>query len=111
LGEINVTFMDQITYFLRQHLHDIAIAMIATLLMTFGSDINRFIKGLIRKHHFIVRLAIFVLVCAIGYGLVTVFLADVLMIMLRSIPRQFLALSIVIIFIFLGLAAETRRQI
>lgn len=103
--------MDQITHFLRQHLHDIAIAMIATLLMIFGSDINRFIKKLVKKHHFIVRVAIFVLVCAIGYGLATVFLADFLMTLLRSIPRQFLALSIVIIFIFLGLVAETRRQI
>lgn len=103
--------MDQITNFLRQHLHDMAIAMIATLLVIFGNDINRFIKSLVKKHHFIVRLTIFVLVCAIGYGLATVFLADFLVAMLRSIPRQFLALSIVIIFIFLGLAAETRRQI
>ena len=103
--------MDQITHFLRQHLHDIAIAMIATSLMIFGGDINRFIRSLVRKHHFIVRLVIFVLVCAIGYGLAMVFLAELLLTMLRSIPRQFLAVSIVIIFILLGFAAESRRQI
>ena len=43
--------MDQITNFLRLHLHDIAISMIATLLVIFGSDINRFIRQLVKKQH------------------------------------------------------------
>lgn len=103
--------MDQITNFLRLHLHDIAISMIATLLVMFGSDINRFIRQLVKKQHFLVRLGIFVLVCAIGYGVATIFLADVLLKTLAAIPRQFLALSIVVIFILLGLTAETRKQI
>lgn len=103
--------MDQITYFLRLHLHDIAMCIIATLLVIFGSDINRFIRGLVKKQHFLVRLGIFVLVCAIGYGVATLFLADVLLKMLTAIPRQFLTLSIVTIFIILGLTAETRKQI
>jgi|APGre2960657404_1045060.scaffolds.fasta_scaffold218636_1 hypothetical protein len=103
--------MDQITNFLRLHLHDIAISMIATLLVMFGSDINRFIRQLVKKQHFLVRLGIFVLVCAIGYGVATLFLTDVLFKMLAAIPRQFLALSIVVIFILLGLTAETRKQI
>ena len=86
-------------------------AMIATLLIIFGGDINGFVKSLVKKNHFIVRLIIFVLVCAIGYGFLSVFLADILLVMLKSIPRQFLALSIVVIFIFIGLLAESRRQI
>lgn len=103
--------MDQLTNFLRQHLNDIAMSMIATLLVIYGSDINRFIKRLIKKQHFIIRLGIFVVVCAIGYGVATLFLAEALLKMLAAIPRQFLALSIVIIFILLGLTAETRKQI
>lgn len=103
--------MDQLTHFLRQHLHDIAMSMIATLLVIYGSDINRFIKRLIKKQLFIIRLGIFVLVCAIGYGVATLFLAEALFKMLAAIPRQFLTLSILIIFILLGLTAETRKQI
>lgn len=103
--------MDQLNHFLRQHLHDIAMSMIATLLVIYGSDINRFIKRLIKKQFFIIRLAIFVLVCAIGYGVATLFLAEALFKLLTTIPRQFLVLSIVIIFILLGLTAETRKQI
>ncbi len=103
--------MEPITNFLRLHLHDIARSIIATLLVTFGSDINRFIKGIVKNNHFAVRLGVFVLLCAIGYGVATLFLADILLKMLESIPRQFLALGILIIFIFLGLIAESRKQI
>lgn len=103
--------MDSITHFLRQHLHDIAVAIIATLLVIFGSDINRSIKGLVKRNHFVVRLAVFVLVCAFGYGLATVFLADLLVSLLRSIPGRFLAVWILLLFVLLGLVAERRRQI
>ena len=102
--------MDQITSFLRQHLHDIATAMIATLLVVFGNDVEGFVKRLIKKNHFIVRLCIFILVCAIGYGLFSIFLADVLLALLRSIPKQFLALSVLAIFVPLALVAESRKQ-
>lgn len=103
--------MDQLNHFLKQHLQEIATAIIATLLVIYGSDINRFIKRLIKKQHFIIRLAVFVLVCAMGYGAATLFLAEALLKMLATIPRQFLAPGIMIIFILLGLTAETRKQI
>lgn len=97
--------------FLLQHLHQIAMAIIATFLVLFGRDINRSVKRLIGKRHFIIRLAIFVLVCAIGYGLATILLTDLLMKLLATIPRQFLTISIIAIFILLGLTAESRKQI
>lgn len=85
--------------------------IIATLLVIFGNDINRFVRSLLVKQYFIVRLGIFVLVCAMGYGVATLFLADILFKMLATIPKQYLALSMVIIFILLGLTAEKRKQI
>ncbi|MFU8892394.1 MAG: DUF3392 family protein [Luteolibacter sp.] len=103
--------METITNFFSQHLHGIAIAVIATLLVIFGGDINRVIKRLIGKNHFLVRLGIFVLVCALGYGFATILLTEVLTKMLASIPRRFLSISIIGIFILLGLTAERRRQI
>lgn len=103
--------MDEITNFLRQHLQEIATSIIATLLVIFGSEINRFIKGIVTKNHFAVRLGVFVLVCAMGYGVATLFLVDILLNIFAYIPRQFLALSILITFIVLGLIAESRKQI
>jgi len=103
--------MGTITNFVSQHLHAISIAIIATLLVIYGSDINRFVKRLIGNSHFIIRLGIFILVCAVGYGLATVFLADVLRNALATIPRRYLAMSITGIFIALGLLADSRRHI
>lgn len=103
--------MNQITTFLHQHLHDIATAIITTLLVIFGSDINRFVKRMVKKNHFIVRLAVFVLLCAVGYGIATLYLTDLLLKMLATIPRQFLILGVASTFIVLGLIAESRKQI
>lgn len=103
--------MNQITHFLHQHLHDIATAIIATLLVIFGSDINRFVKRMVKKNHFIVRLAVFVLLCAIGYGIATLYLTSFLLSLLTAIPKQFLTVGVAATFIVLGLVAETRKQI
>ena len=103
--------MDQLTSFLQRHLHDTATALIATLLVIFGGDINRFIKRLVQKNHFLVRLAVFVLVCTAGYGIATLYLADLLLEILATIPAPFLALSVATAFAVLGLIAETRHQI
>lgn len=103
--------MDQITAYLRQHLDDIATAIVATLLVTFGNDINGFIKRTIKKNHFIVRLGVFVLVCAVGYGLATLYLADILHKTLVAIPGRYLLPGIILIFIGLGLIVESRKQI
>lgn len=103
--------MNTITQFFVQHLHSISIAIIATMLVIFGVDITRFVKRSIGGKHFLLRVGIFVLVCALGYGLATVFLAELLVKALAGIPRQFLAMSVVGIFLVLGLIAESRRQI
>lgn len=103
--------MDQITNFLQIHLRDIATAIIATLLVIFGSDINRFIKRMVKKNHFLIRLAVFVLVCAAGYGIATLYLTGLLLQMLTAIPRPFLIPGVAATFVVLGLIAETRKQI
>jgi hypothetical protein len=103
--------MNQITTFLQHHLHEIATAIIATLLVIFGSDINRFVKRMVKTNHFLVRLGVFVLVCAIGYGIATLYLTDLLLKMLAAIPKQFLIPGVASTFIVLGLIAESRNQI
>lgn len=86
-------------------------SIIATLLVIFGNDINRYIRRLVKKFHFLVRLVIFVLVCALGYGVATIFLAQGLQAMLKAVPREYLVVVVAAIFFLLGLAAEERKQI
>ncbi|MBY4675477.1 DUF3392 domain-containing protein [Marinobacterium arenosum] len=95
----------------RPYLNQCAMAMIATVLVIYGSDINNAIKRLIARHHFLIRTLVFVLVCAFGYGLLTVWLTPLLAGQLARIPGLYLAPAIGLIFIALGILAQRQRQI
>ena len=84
--------------------------MVATLLVVFGADINRWVRKLVRKYNFFVRLLVFILVCGAGYGMATVLLTKLLADILGSINNHYLALVVALIFARLGLAAEERNQ-
>ena len=51
----------------RGYQYQMAMAIVATVLVIFGSDINNAVRSLVRKQHFIVRSLTFVVVCAFGY--------------------------------------------
>jgi hypothetical protein len=88
-----------------------AMAIIATLLVVFGQDINLAVKRVIGKQHLIIRTLIFVLVCAFGYGLLTVWLTGVLAQQLYRIPDIYIVPFVVTIFITLGIYAQKHRHI
>ncbi len=88
-----------------------AMALIATILVIFGNDINSAIKQLVRKQHFIIRTLIFVLVCAIGYGLATVWLTGLLSAQLAKVPDRYILPVVIISFTALGSYAQRQRHI
>lgn len=96
---------------MRPHLYPIAMAMVATLLVIFGSDINRWVRKSVKKYNFFARLCIFVLLCGAGYGMATVFLTKILARMLGAAGNQYLAIVVALIFVGLGLIAEEKNQI
>ncbi len=57
------------------------------------------------KQHFIVRCAVFIFVCAVGYGMATVWLTSVLSQQLAQISNLYIVPCVSIIFIVLGLFA------
>ena len=95
----------------RPHMQDLAMAIIATLLVVFGNDINNAIKQLVKRHHFVVRTVIFIFVCAFGYGLVTVWLTPVLAQILLKVPSVYLVPALLSIFVALGSYAQKQRHI
>lgn len=103
--------MYSLSEWMRDYLDPISMAIVATVLVIFGNDINRWIRKIVRQYHFLVRLAVFILVCAFGYGLATVMLARLLSGVLGSISNYYLSLVVVAIFIILGLTAEERNQL
>ena len=95
----------------RPYQYQSALAIIATVLVIFGNDLNSAIKRLVAKQHFIVRTTIFVLVCAFGYGLLTVWLTSLLAQQLAKLPNLYLVPVVFTIFFTLGMYAQKQRHI
>jgi len=96
---------------MRSYNSDIALAFVASLLVIVGGDINRYIKGLVRSTHFLVRMSVFIVVCTFGYGALTLILTKVITIQLAALSSLYLPLVIISSFIVLGIYAERKRQI
>jgi len=95
----------------RGYQYQVAMAIVATVLVIFGGDINKMVRSLVRKRHFIVRSLTFVVVCAFGYGLLTVWLTKLLSQQLSQVPNIYILPLIVGIFLLLGAYAQKHRHI
>jgi len=93
------------------YLKQCAMAIIATLLVLYGSDINNAVKRMIAPMHFVLRTIVFILVCAFGYGMLAVWLTPLLASQIAKIPAIYQAPSILGFFIALGVIAQKQRQI
>lgn len=109
--DIIVELFQQLGRLLRPYSADIALALIASLLVITGGDINRFIKKQVGNAHFVIRTFIFVVVCTFGYGALTVLLTNLLKVQLASLSSAAFAVVVVSGFVLLGLFAERKRQI
>lgn len=96
---------------LKPYITQSSMAIIATVLVIYGSSINNAIKRLIAPLHFSLRTLAFIFVCAFGYGLATVWLTPVLAGQLAKIPELYLAPSVFGVFVLLGIAAQREGQI
>ena len=90
---------------------EISLAFVATCLVLFGDNINSFVRRRIIRYFFLFRIFIFIILCAFGYGLLTVTIQPVVHSLLLKIPREYSFLCVVISFIYLGYLAEKKRTI
>jgi hypothetical protein len=95
----------------RSYQYQSAMAIVATLLVIFGNDINLIVKRAVAKQHLLVRCLVFILVCAFGYGLLTIWLTGLLAQQLANIPTLYVMPSVVGAFILLALYAQKQRHI
>ena len=106
-----IATLSDVGQWFRPYQYQAALALIATALVIFGNEINGAIKKLVVRQHFIIRTLVFVLVCAFGYGLLTVWLTSVLAQQLAKIPSPYLLPSVTAIFFALGVYAQKQRHI
>jgi hypothetical protein len=98
-----------LSHFLRPHTDKIAISLAATIFFLYGSQIHDLVKGLIKDLPFLVRLAILVLVCAFGYGLIAVAFTKLCELGLSALSDMLLAPVVSGLFLLIGLLAEKKK--
>lgn len=90
----------------RSHLYEISLAIMATLFVLFGPGINAWVQRSVGNLNFFLRTLIFVLVCALGYGLAIVFLTPWLGKGLGYFNNYTLAPVLLLVFFLIGVLAD-----
>lgn len=90
----------------RGHLYDISLAIMATLFVLFGPGINAWVQRTVGNLNFFLRTLIFVVVCAVGYGLAIVFLTPFLSQGLGHFNNYTLAPVLLLVFFLIGVLAD-----
>lgn len=90
----------------RSHLSDISLAIMATLLVLFGPAINAWVQQRIGSLNFVFRTLLFVLICAVGYGLAMVFVTPWLAKGLGYFNNYTLAPVPLLVFFVIGMIAD-----
>lgn len=90
----------------RSHLSDISLAIMATLLVLFGPAINAWVQRRIGSLNFVFRTLLFVLICAVGYGLAMVFVTPWLAKGLGYFNNYTLAPVLLLVFFVIGMIAD-----
>ncbi len=90
---------------------EIAFSFVATLLVLYGNEINRWIRSVAKPYHFILRVTVFIVICGFGYGLATSKLTDYLEHLLVKYTGSWLFVIVLLVFIGLGVLADRRNQV
>ena len=109
--EVIQSVLSQLSHFMQAYYSATALSMVATLLVIYGDVFNKRLKRFVSPYHFIIRTVVFVLICAFGYGLLTVFAAPFIKQLILMIPHLYRGISIIAVFLLLGYLAEHRRYI
>ncbi|MAD54970.1 DUF3392 domain-containing protein [Idiomarina sp. UBA3162] len=103
--------MNQLGMMLRQHTYEIAMMIMATLLVIYGDEVNRLVKKMVGKYPFIVRALVFVALCAFGYGYLLIGFTPLLASWIHLIPLHLLGPAVLITLVVLGVLAERKKQL
>jgi membrane protease YdiL (CAAX protease family) len=101
----------QLSQWVQPYYTEIALTILATILVVYGDVFNKHIKRMISPYHFVIRTLVFVLICAFGYGLLVVFATPYVKQLIMWVPYLYRGLTVIFVFLLLGYLAENRRYI
>ena len=104
-------FLETITEWIRPHTKDIGMAQVATLLVIYGDSLNTMIKKSIAEFHVIMRFAIYVIICAFGYGALTVTASESYTHFLSDLRPEIFPFVVVGGFLFIAFLAQRVKHI
>ncbi|NLO22803.1 MAG: DUF3392 family protein [Fibrobacter sp.] len=104
-------YLHQLAVFFRVHLDSISIGMVATVLVIYGAHINSYFQKITKSLPFLVRFALFVLLCSAGYALVSALAVRYLALFLKQQPDSMLLLIISLAFLVLAFLARKVTKI
>jgi cytochrome c biogenesis protein CcdA len=91
---------------------EICMAFMATVLTLYDDDITIVFKKRLKNHPFLVRVSVFVVLCAFVYGFLTVVGAKAMAtVFSKAVPPIYWIPLIVAAFFVVGLLAERKKQI
>jgi hypothetical protein len=96
---------------IRPLIGEIAMAMVAAVLVIYSSPVNRIVKKITSSMPFVVRVAAFVTVCSLGYAMVSVFCASLVAGLLGRLDNVTLAPAVAVVFLLIGICAERKRYL
>jgi hypothetical protein len=90
----------------RSHLSDIALALVATCFVLFGPALNAWAKRTLGGLNFVLRTLLFVVFCALVYGLGIIYLSPWLASGLAQFNNYALAPVLLVALLVIGVAAD-----
>lgn len=106
--DLLVDFTLTLSRWSRSHLSGISLAILATLLVLFGPDLNTWVRQRIGSFNFVFRTLIFVALCALAYGVALVHLTPWLTRGLGQLNNYALAPFLLLVFLTIGIVADRR---
>src|SRR5690554_5295576 len=104
-----MSIVAEIVSHMRPYTSQIAFALVATTLIIFGGAINAFVRNLVKSWNVVFRVLVFILLCAVGYGILASWLTGLLQGQLRGLPSLTYLVVVSGAFIMLGIVAVHSR--
>ncbi|MEI8642805.1 DUF3392 family protein [Pseudoalteromonas sp. Hal040] len=96
---------------LQPHLYNISLLLVVCFISLYANDIIKVTKRFVARRHFVVRVLCFVLITGFGMGLLVVFVTPFLSKLLMLLGVKWLALTLTVAFLVLGIIADKKNQI
>ena len=99
----------EIASYVRPYSAQIAFALVATTLILSAGSLNGAVRNMMKSWNVVLRVLVFILLCAVGYGVLASWLTQLLQGYLRGLAGDMFVLQVSLAFIVLGIVAERKQ--